>query len=62
MGNLEAFTGGGTGEVARQLITWGEAYGVNNNIQTIPLLAQLSEYSFNLGVVSYVAGEAQVGG
>ncbi|MCY1267000.1 hypothetical protein D9M68_491300 [compost metagenome] len=61
MGDLEAFAGGDFGEVAVELVARSEAYRVDDDVQAIPLLAQLAEYRFDILVLGHVAGEAQVG-
>ncbi|MNJ63538.1 hypothetical protein D3C77_594500 [compost metagenome] len=61
MGDAEAVTGGDFGEVAVQLVARGEADGVDDAVQAIPLLAQLLEYLGDIRVVGDVAGEAHLG-
>ncbi len=60
MGDLEAFAGGDFGEVAVQLVARGEADGVNDAVQAVPLLAQLLEHAGDVFVIGDVAGEAQL--
>ncbi|MNP44841.1 hypothetical protein D3C76_1387180 [compost metagenome] len=61
MGDAEAVTGGDFGEVAIQLVARGEAHGVDDAVQAIPLLAEGFEYRDDFLVVGNVTGEAQVG-
>ena len=60
MSDAEAFTGGSVGEVAIQLVARGETYGVNDAVQTVPLLAQVFENLGDFFIAGHVAREAQL--
>ncbi|MNR03173.1 hypothetical protein D3C85_1190540 [compost metagenome] len=58
--DAETVTGGGFGEVAVQLVARGEADGVHDAVQAVPLLAQLFEDLGDFFIAGHVAREAQL--
>ncbi|MND84548.1 hypothetical protein D3C80_764420 [compost metagenome] len=60
MSDAETFTGGGFGEVAVQLVARGEADGVHDAVQAVPLLAQLFEDLGDFFIAGHIAREAQL--
>src|SRR3546814_9184195 len=60
VGNAEAFAGGGFGEVAVQLGARGEAHGMHDAVQAVPLLAQFFENLGDFFIAGHVAWKAQL--